>query len=85
MNYSCDECASKLTPLCGICSQIRTARGVMRRPKYFVALTRLDIPSGDIFSAPKSDLKEAIHTFLDAGAPVPLALVMTYNRLAEEG
>lgn len=84
MEYKCEECANKLTPLCGICSQIRTTRGVLRRPKYFVALTRMDVEGGNICTAPKSELVRAIETFLDAGVPIPLALCITYNHLAEE-
>lgn len=84
--YDCGFCANKRTPLCDACSVIRAPDGEVSKPKYFVRLSDKPIHivgyggSGDIFEEISVYIKESAEERL----PIPVALIMRYNKLAEQ-
>ena len=77
--YSCDRCANKGTPICKVCTHITSPQGVVRKPKYYVFTI-------DIATLPSAieERQRAISRYLNAGLPVPIRLVMEYNKFVEK-
>ncbi|MBE6547938.1 MAG: hypothetical protein E7667_03545 [Ruminococcaceae bacterium] len=83
--YDCARCANKRTPMCTACSVVTAPDGTQSKPKYFVRLSDEEIrvigaSEGNDLSA---DLALYIRTAVEKGVPIPLALVMIWNRQKE--
>ena len=73
--YNCKECANRGTPLCNECSSITKPSGEETRPTRFVKL----IPIGKV-----DKLIINIAAYIDRKKPIPLGMVLEYNKLTSE-
>lgn len=83
--YDCARCANKRTPMCTACSVVTAPDGTRSKPKYFVGLSDEEIhvieESGDDML---EDLALYIVRSIELGVPIPVALVMLWNRKVEK-
>lgn len=87
--FECKRCVNRASPLCEICTTITSPGGKENKPRYYVKQGDIENPIVKItFPHNKSEVckKKAlsIGVFLQNGVPIPMKLVMEYNRLAEE-
>ena len=83
--FDCSRCCNKRTPLCNSCSIITASDGTVSKPKYFVGLSDEEIrviedSGADILE----DLALYIVRSVELGVPIPVALVMLWNRKVEK-
>lgn len=82
--YDCGRCANKRTPMCNICTVVRATDGTKSKPKYFVRLSDKEIHTVGLSGVDISeDLALYIVRSIELGAPIPIALIMLWNRKRE--
>lgn len=83
--FECKNCANRGSPLCELCTQVTSPDGTEHKPKYYVYFNSV-IP----FSAKRQmegrgeHIAKALEMYLRAGWPLPVSLVMEYNRHTEK-
>ena len=79
--YDCLNCVNKRSPLCKLCTTIKTPSGKLRKPTWYVELVEFD-PINDmpISRATKLEIAEELLRMLYRGMPLPTALVCEYNK-----
>ncbi len=75
-NYSCLKCLNIHTPLCELCTQIVSPGEKASKPKFYVNGVSASKKISNCCS-----LSAKITAKLTNGCPIPLALVIEYNRL----
>ena len=88
--FECKRCANRRSPLCETCSQVTSPDGTEHKPKYYVEFTGVTRMTVD--DAPRRPFKRErgeayarmLEEYLREGSPIPIALVMEYNRHAEK-
>lgn len=87
--FECTRCANRRSPLCELCSQVTSPGGTEHKPKYFVEFTGATRmwAEGEPRRPFESERGEAcakmLEEYLREGSPIPVALVMEYNKFAE--
>lgn len=88
-HYSCVACINVNTPLCKLCTQITAPSGNERRPKYYIKREDDFLPDTGINISPGLSNKTGeraitIARYLAAGVPIPVRIVLEYNKLVEK-
>ena len=92
-NFKCDDCANKRTPMCAACTVVTAPDGTVSKPKYFVRLSSEKLHIMDQSAArellgdthePIDDIRCYIKESADRALPIPVALVMRYNKILEQ-
>ena len=83
--YKCTKCANRGSPVCINCKTVSHPDGPYSRPRYYVFMS--DVPLSDLLKNDAMSRSEAVdkalQRFLDDRAPLPLSLVMEFNKLHE--
>lgn len=86
--YDCSTCVNRNSPLCELCTQITSPSGKERRPKYYMRIMELE-PFAPELKVPlglNTELEKraiTIARYLGAGLPIPIRVVLEYNKIAE--
>lgn len=82
--YDCGLCANKRTPMCDKCTIVQATDGTVSKPKYFVGLSDEEI---HVIEESGADILENLALYIvrsvELGVPIPVALVMLWNRKRE--
>ena len=82
--YDCGLCANKRTPVCDKCTIVQATDGTVSKPKYFVGLSDEEI---HVIEESGADILENLALYIvrsvELGVPIPVALVMLWNRKRE--
>lgn len=82
--YDCGLCANKRTPMCDMCTIVQATDGTVSKPKYFVGLSDEEI---HVIEESGADILENLALYIvrsvELGVPIPVALVMLWNRKRE--
>ncbi len=81
--YPCEACANRCPVMCDGCTIIASPSGKERRPSRFLRLKMRIYFSGT--RGHTAVLKDELAELIRLNAPLPLALVMEYNRRVEPG
>ena len=83
--YDCGLCCNRKTPLCNSCSVITAPDGTVNRPRYFVRMSDEEI---HVIEENGADMLENLALYIvrsvELGVPIPVALVMLWNRKVEK-
>lgn len=79
--WNCTRCANRRSPLCELCTTIQSPDSLPGEPKYFIELEgAIPIERTSELNERGRACGEMIEKYLWAGSPVPIALVMEYNK-----
>ena len=84
--YKCAECANRGTPVCEVCRSIVNGGKVYKRPTHYTAYAPIDMFEAPPYQA--YDMEQDVLAFLLTQTirhhmPLPLSVVMDYNKVAE--
>ena len=75
MKFECKDCANRNTPICDQCTFITNPSGNVQRPSCFCRLSQIK---------PSDVLATQIGMFMEHRLPIPVSIVIDYNKLTEE-
>ena len=84
-HYECKRCANRGSPLCELCSSITSPGGRERKPKYYVEFTGVTPRfKNNELSKRGIECRRMLEEYIYLGEPLPVALVVEYNKLVED-
>ena len=91
-HYDCKTCVNRGSPLCELCTHIASPSGKERKPTYYIAQSSILRAGGrSRFQEHPTEnneiesLAKFITSFLCQRVPIPISVVMEYNRKTEKG
>ncbi len=85
--FECNNCANRRSPLCELCTQVTSPDGTKHKPKYYVEFTgdsgKYDVDGRPITNPRGEECAKKLERYLREGSPLPVALVMEYNKFAK--
>ena len=87
--FECTRCANRHSPLCELCTQVTSPDGTKHKPKYYVEFTGVNgryagcKPNRPFNSERGEECAKMLERYLSEGSPLPVALVMEYNKFAK--
>lgn len=80
--YKCSMCANQQSPLCELCSVIKSPSGREHKPKYFVGITEIALPlNKTVEKDALVGLSTAIQSYANSLQTIPIVTVLKYNAL----
>lgn len=79
--YECSRCANRRSPLCELCTTVRSPGGKESKPKYYIeftGVTRMFARRNEL-SKRGEECRMKLSEYLVFNEPLPVSLVMEYN------
>lgn len=85
--FECTRCANRRSPLCELCSQVTSPDGTEHKPKFYIEFAsesgKYDADARPFKNERGEACAQRLERYLREGSPLPIALVMEYNKFAE--
>jgi hypothetical protein len=84
--YKCTECANKGTPVCEVCRSIVNGGKVYKKPTHYTAYAPIDMfaaPPSLPYNMEQDGVAYLLMQTLKHRMPLPISVVMDYNKHAE--